>query len=364
MLTPKRKIIISVHGIRTCGAWQKQLASVVSENGWIYYPLDYGYFTIFHFLFPPLRHSKVSWFCKEFDKIKERYPDVFPSVAAHSNGTYIISKALKTYKHIRCDKLVLCGSIVRTDFDWKTVFERRQATLVRNEIGVKDVWARRSNLLAWGDTGPSGQRGFERQHDRLRQETFSEFAHGTFQEYGHYRNSWLPFLDESMPFEGEKDPPWYSEESVSPNDAARWSAMTYYYQYVDRVNQAITSGEIFDGGGTELVPAKCLWILIPKTPGKASKKAITQFFDRQKLKLGRAGKTDPRTFRYQGGNIIYDIPTTLNTLCFLDNRKDEELVDAVAEFQKWLDRLIQSSRSQRVDTVAVKQMESLPETLL
>ena len=97
MLRPKRKIIISVHGIRTTGAWQKQIASVVSENGWIYYPMDYGYFTAVHFAMPFIRKSKITWFCHQFDQIKERYPDVTPSVIAHSNGTYIVANALKTY---------------------------------------------------------------------------------------------------------------------------------------------------------------------------------------------------------------------------------------------------------------------------
>jgi hypothetical protein len=363
MLTPKRKIVISVHGIRTRGAWQKQLASVVSENGWIYYPLDYGYFNAVHFAIPALRQSKINWFCHEFDQIKERYRDVAPSVIAHSNGTYIVANALKTFKHIRCDKIIFCGSIVRADFDWTTIFDRKQATLVRNEIGGKDNWARYADWLAWSDTGPSGQRGFTVRHERFRQEHFSEFGHGTFQAYGHYRNLWLPFLDEPTPYLGEKDPPWYAEEPVSPYDAARWSAMTYYHQYIARVHQAIASGEMFDSAGRKLNPVRRLWVLIPKTPGKAAKSAVTQFFEKQGLKPGRAGVTDPRTFRYRGGEIIYDIPTTLNTLCFLDNRKDEELDDAVAEFQKWLERLIQSSRSQCAGSVLVKSMDDLPETL-
>jgi hypothetical protein len=67
VLKPKRKIIISVHGIRTTGAWQKQIASVVSENGWIYYPMDYGYFTAVHFALPPVRKGKITWFCRQFD---------------------------------------------------------------------------------------------------------------------------------------------------------------------------------------------------------------------------------------------------------------------------------------------------------
>jgi len=124
MLRSKRKIIISVHGIRTTGAWQKQIASVVSENGWIYYPMDYGYFTAIHFALPFVRRSKITWFCRQFDQIKERFPEVTPSVVAHSNGTYIVANALKTYPHMRVDKLILCGSIVRQDFDWKTIFER------------------------------------------------------------------------------------------------------------------------------------------------------------------------------------------------------------------------------------------------
>ena len=359
MLRPKRKIIISVHGIRTTGAWQKQIASVVSENGWIYYPMDYGYFTAIHFAIPAVRKAKITWFCHQFDQIKERYPDVTPSIIAHSNGSYIVANALNTYPHIRVDKVILCGSIVRLNFDWKNIFERKQATLVRNEVGVKDIWAGNVHRLAWGDTGPSGQRGFTTEHSRLRQPRFPEFGHATFQAYGHYRAFWLPFIDEPMAYEGEKDPPWFAEEPVSPYDAARWSAMTYYHQYVARVHHAIANKEAFGDNGVDLLPAKRLCVVIPKTPGMAAKNAITPFFQKHGLKTGRAGKADPRTFHYNGGEVLYDVPTSLNTLGFLDNRKDEELDDAVAEFQKWLDRLIHSSRSQCADTVEVKRIEEL-----
>ena len=138
--------------------------------------------------------------------------------------------------------------------------------------------------------------------------------------------------------------------------------MTYYYQYVSRVHHAIAHGEAFAADGAEL-PPKCLWIIVPKTPGQAAKDAITPFFQKHKLKRGTAGKSDPRTFQYNSGEILYDIPTTLNTLGFLDNRKDSELDDAVTEFKKWLERLIQSSRSQCADTVQVKRVEELPATL-
>lgn len=363
MLTPKRKIVISVHGIRTRGAWQKQIASLVSENGWIYYPIDYGYFTAMHFAIPCVRKSRIVWFCQQFDQIKERYPDVAPSVIAHSNGTYIVANALNTYHHIRVDKLILCGSIVRPDFDWKSIFDRKQATMVRNEVGVKDIWARNVHLVAWGDTGPSGQGGFAYEHARLEQPRFPEFGHASFQAYGHYRAFWLPFLDKPMPYEGEKDPPWFAEEPVSPYDAARWSAITYYHQYVARVHHAIANKEALASNGTDQLTAKRLCVLIPKTPGMAAKNAITPFFEKHQLKTGRTGKTDPRTFHYNSGETLYDIPTTLNTLGFLDNRKDDELVDAVNEFRNWLERLIASPRSQCSETVDVKAIDDLPPQL-
>src|SRR3989442_10975854 len=125
MIRAKRKIIISVHGIRTTGAWQKQIASVISENGWVYYPLDYGYFPALQFALPAMRKAKIIWFRNRFDQIKERYPDVVPSVIAHSNGTYIVANALRKYPDIRLDKLILCGAIVRQDFDWATTFKNK-----------------------------------------------------------------------------------------------------------------------------------------------------------------------------------------------------------------------------------------------
>src|SRR5579872_3702229 len=122
MLRPKRKIVISIHGIRTTGAWQKQIASLVSEQGWIYYPLDYGFFPFLLFSVPWIRQSRVEWFRKELNNIKMQYPGVQPSVVAHSNGTYIVSEALNKYPALKLDKIILCGAIVRRNFDWARIF--------------------------------------------------------------------------------------------------------------------------------------------------------------------------------------------------------------------------------------------------
>ena len=38
------KRVISLHGIRTRGPWQKDIAPLLAENGFVPHPLDFGYF--------------------------------------------------------------------------------------------------------------------------------------------------------------------------------------------------------------------------------------------------------------------------------------------------------------------------------
>jgi hypothetical protein len=121
--------------------------------------------------------------------------------------------------------------------------------------------------LAPGDTGPSGKLGFNKPcHACLIEEEFAGYTHSDVFGYEHYSEFWLPFLNRLAPYEGETEPPAYAEEPVSPYDAARWSAMTYFHQYVKRVTDAISAGEAFAGNPETPLPAKQLVVIIPSTP--------------------------------------------------------------------------------------------------
>jgi hypothetical protein len=54
-----------------------------------------------------------------YANIKIMYPNAKISVAAHSNGTYIVSNAIVKCKSIVFDKIYFAGSVIRRDFDWK-----------------------------------------------------------------------------------------------------------------------------------------------------------------------------------------------------------------------------------------------------
>src|SRR4029077_16362750 len=83
-----------------------------------------------------------------------------PSIVAHSFGSYIVGYAMQKYPDIRFDKVLLCGAVLPTDFDWSTLFHRDQVNSVRNEFGARDLWASIARHFV-RDAGESGSRGFQ-----------------------------------------------------------------------------------------------------------------------------------------------------------------------------------------------------------
>jgi hypothetical protein len=345
MLRTKRKVIVSLHGIRTRGVWQKDLPPLISEQGWIYYPLDYGWFSFIFFIPGFLRKNKTEWFRKRYNEIRSRYPDVIPSIIAHSFGTWILCKALSKYKNLRFDKIILAGSIVPDDFDWKRIYDRNQVTSVRNDSGKKDIWARFSRFFAWG-TGSSGFKGFSQPQPFVVEIVNSEYDHFSAFGYDHYLGEWIPFLSELNPF-ASGEIPWDSEEPVSPYDAARWSAITYFKQYICGIAGALTRNEmVTDNSGSPVKVKSRIVVLIPKTPGEASQGAAIRYYaERDWQPILFSGSTQ-RTARLSSEGEVCDIPSTLNSLLCLDHRTNSELIDAVDEFARTLEQWLNDPRSE------------------
>jgi pimeloyl-ACP methyl ester carboxylesterase/SAM-dependent methyltransferase len=204
--TPKldRKVVIPLHGIRTHAEWQRAFVDVAQKHN-LYCPLEkwnFGRFSLIRFLLPRQREAKIRWFRSAYDDLNDSRDAALgdnnlPSLVAHSFGTYIVGYALLKYKNIRFDKIILCGSILPTDFPWKTIIDRGQVRELRNEYGVKDFWVRRVNWFVnkAGSSGQSGftQNGLKLQSDRIIQEEFI-FEHSEYFNRGHMDQFWIPFL--------------------------------------------------------------------------------------------------------------------------------------------------------------------------
>lgn len=193
MVSPDPRVVAAVHGVESQGIWQMELAPLISGQGWIYQPLFFGRIRTLQLLLPWERSKHIEWFRDRFNDIRKQYGEIRLSIIAHSYGTYIVTRTLEIYPQIKIDELILCGSIVRTDFDWDKLVRRNQVGRIRNDYGRRDLWAGIANLVVPG-TGPSGRDGFDREHDRLSDQEFEHYGHKSVFGYDHYVEHWIPFL--------------------------------------------------------------------------------------------------------------------------------------------------------------------------
>jgi len=195
------KLVLSLHGIRTRGAWQKVLNPELEDAGFRHVPLDYGFFRAIKLLIPRLRERQVEWFRDEYTRIRDRYPREIPSVIAHSFGTYLVAYALERYREIVFDRVIFSGSIVRRDFDWSRAVSSGQINGLLNECAKRDIWVR---LAAWmiSDAGPSGVRGFtDLANGAIRERHHELLKHSDYLYPLNYRDNWIPFLKRGDPHE-------------------------------------------------------------------------------------------------------------------------------------------------------------------
>lgn len=187
------RLVISLHGIRTRGVWQKDLVPSLARDGFIPVPLDYGNFSVVKFLIPWKRRKKVEWLRERLECIPEVQQGERPSIIAHSFGTYLVARLLEKYPMLKFDKLVFAGGIVSSDFEWSKILDAGQVNLLRNDYGRLDPWPRFAKMFV-SDTGDSGTVGFSCKHDLMFQKEFANYKHSDYFHQGHFRQEWIPVL--------------------------------------------------------------------------------------------------------------------------------------------------------------------------
>ena len=163
------KIVVTLHGIRTRGQWQKQVTPYLARYGLIPYHLDYGFFGVLSFLMPWTRAGRVQWLRGELRDLMDRTGARRVSLIAHSFGTWLALEVLEAENgNLRFDRVVLTGSIVRRNFPWgATLLRKRWIQAVRNERATGDWVVRAAELFARlagplaPHAGASGALGFD-----------------------------------------------------------------------------------------------------------------------------------------------------------------------------------------------------------
>ena len=188
-----RPVVISIHGIRTRGAWQKEITPALNYAGFTHVPLDYGRFGLLRFLRRSSRQEQVVAFNEAYRQHGAKTTKGSPSIIAHSLGSYIVTEAMAKY-NLHFDQMVLCGAIVKCDYDWETAHEAKFVTRVLNDHGRLDIWARVAELVL-SDAGPSGLKGFTRTAGgRVVNRDHARFGHSDYFYQQNYTDNWIPFL--------------------------------------------------------------------------------------------------------------------------------------------------------------------------
>lgn len=168
-----RQIVVTIHGIRTDGAWQKAVTPHLAHEGLIPYHIHFGWFGVMRFLIPWTRKGQIERVRNELRELVVKAGVRRLSVIAHSFGTYIAMEALRRENgNFSFDRVVLTGCILPADYPWKDLITAKRIMAVRNDRATQD-WVVR--LAHWASCRPlrwvtqlnAGKAGTDRFSEKL-----------------------------------------------------------------------------------------------------------------------------------------------------------------------------------------------------
>lgn len=114
--------VFLVHGIRDLGDWHEPLGYAIEADccvppqGVKVVSITYGYFSAFQFLFPGerTRCSRVFRDRYVIERTMSTMTTTFHAIA-HSNGTFVVNKAVLSTPQIKLNSIVLAGSVLAPD---------------------------------------------------------------------------------------------------------------------------------------------------------------------------------------------------------------------------------------------------------
>lgn len=166
---PKAKDVVFVHhGIRASNTgWVRKACEMINANypNVEAVPPFYGYFSALHFFLPYVRRNRARFFQDRYSDYAAQYasPATRFFFIGHSNGTYMLGRALQSISMMRFERAYLAGSVLPAKFPWKDYVKSGQLKELRSDGSSAD-WAVGwlcSALSFMGDIGTGSFSGFE-----------------------------------------------------------------------------------------------------------------------------------------------------------------------------------------------------------
>jgi pimeloyl-ACP methyl ester carboxylesterase len=161
--TPRKHVVILVHGIRTFGSWQDRLFALLksSDPNIEIHIFKYKYLSALAFLVPPLRNRVVNRFREYLATHSEAWRGARVDIVSHSFGTYVVAQAIAKLPEgsLQVNTVILSGSVLQVTFPWNTIIRRRSVQRVVNDCGKGDPFPLIAQLIGWR-LGIAGRYGF------------------------------------------------------------------------------------------------------------------------------------------------------------------------------------------------------------
>lgn len=170
-------VLFVIHGIRDVGYWTHKIARRVKQRAgaelsqWATETSSYGYFPLLPFIFPWYRRKKVEWLMDQYTEALARYPNASFHYIGHSNGTYLLAKALELYPCCRFKHIVFAGSVVRRQYDWRRFLKANPARVhaILNFVATRDwvvaFFPKFFQFFGLQDVGSAGHDGFAQREE-------------------------------------------------------------------------------------------------------------------------------------------------------------------------------------------------------
>ena len=189
-----RKALISVHGMKTTGAWQKEITEELQLAGILYAPVDYGYA-----LASVLRRKKAmdvgDKVVAKYEQIRNRTPLLRVCSVAHSFGTLALGTALQRTSDLKLERVILYASVLERAYPWSTINRRGQVMRVLNETCPSDILPKIAGFALRGPSGASGCHGFTDLAGGVVHNREDKWAgHSGLGTTLHCKNVWIPFI--------------------------------------------------------------------------------------------------------------------------------------------------------------------------
>jgi CheY-like chemotaxis protein/predicted alpha/beta hydrolase family esterase len=210
----KDQILITVHGIRTYGAWQTELAKEVKKysRSFDFIEVKYEYLDLLYFYFPKSREKRAKEIGARLAALIKQHQGKRISIVAHSFGSVILSRAFEMLPDdCRVNTVIICGSPLSEADSIDHIVDMTDQTI--NECGTRDTVLLFSKLFV-PRLGYAGRVGFYRENTPGFVNRFFKGGHSLyFKKYKHGESFSSKFWTSSL---AGQNPTTFIDERSKP----------------------------------------------------------------------------------------------------------------------------------------------------